>query len=252
MFAIVATVLWIILDVAMFLLTTPMLPTWQWWGFLCAGFVLGVAALIGEIVDRKEHKKEITDLKTGQAQHSYEHDVLAGANIQILERLQSATNTTGAPIVTTIEIATEKIQSLQTEVANLSAMFWRSPNEIEAKQLEEALSEIGRHSVKFSTHENTDCSRFARNLMAIFTLADWRVSGLHTGIDDRLGATGILVRGKETLDLASKIADAIRTATNANCAALVTLGPEEPWDVAITIAPKGTVRSQPSRVARQD
>jgi hypothetical protein len=142
------------------------------------------------------------------------------------------------------------IPTQSADAADLSILFWRLPNEMQSKRLEQALRAIGTHSAKFSTHENTDCSRLARDLSATFALADWKVSGPHVGIDDRLEATGILVRGKENLDLASKVAESIRLATNANCAAIVTLGPEESWDLVITIGPKGTVRSQLSPIQR--
>jgi hypothetical protein len=86
MFSVAGLVGWIILDLGMFLVTTPpTLSPWLWYGFLVMGLVVGVLALIGEVRDRKADAKRDADLKAGQEQHSREHDILAGAAVKGLE-----------------------------------------------------------------------------------------------------------------------------------------------------------------------
>lgn len=187
MFAIVATILWIVLDVSMFLLTTPVLPTWEWWGFLGAGFVLGVAALIGEISDRKEHKKEIAEILKGQAQHSEEHEILAGAAIKTLEtssniallvqKLEGLTNTHGAPVVTTIEMATTKIEAMQQEIKILNERSARRITADQRRKFRESLvGKIPWIREMYCISLDSEAEAYAKQLTRMF-----REAGMNAG-----------------------------------------------------------------------
>jgi len=107
MLAIIATVGWIVFDVAISLATISdtMMPAWEWWVFLCGGVSLGLIALAGEILNHHSHAKEIGEILAGQESHLKEHDVLAKGNIAMLERLAAVTQTTGQSDSTVIEAA---------------------------------------------------------------------------------------------------------------------------------------------------
>jgi hypothetical protein len=73
MLSIVATVGWILFDVAISLWTAPMMPAREWWAFLVGGVSLGLVALVGEIAasranqrERSALMEEIADLKNQQ------------------------------------------------------------------------------------------------------------------------------------------------------------------------------------------
>lgn len=87
MLAIIATVGWIAFDVIFCFLTAPPMADSEWWILLCGGVGLGLTALVGEILDRRAHKKEIASILAGQESHSREHDTLAKGDIAILRRL---------------------------------------------------------------------------------------------------------------------------------------------------------------------
>jgi hypothetical protein len=66
MLAIIATLLWIALDIGVSLVTAPALPPWEWWAILLGGVGLGALALIGEVLDRKSHAKDVAQILGGK------------------------------------------------------------------------------------------------------------------------------------------------------------------------------------------
>lgn len=258
------TVLWILYDVGISIRTAHMQGAFtdsEWYAWSIAGLVLAVAAFVAAFLDRRADHKQIANLndkltrQEGIQQGGFA--ALGRLSGKVLETLEDRADKTGDAALRA-EVAELKVELEKVKVGIggsywdvPSIYFWRPPNDEEQDKLEKMLRDIGVHSVRFNHHENTDCSHLARSLAATFALADWEVSGPHAGTYDTLGSSGILVRGKETLELASQVADAIRLTINASCGALVALKPNDPWDLVITIGPKGTVRSQLSRAERK-
>ena len=135
MLAIIATVGWIVFDVAISLATISdtMMPAWEWWVFLCGGVSLGLIALAGEILNHHSHAKEIGEILAGQESHLKEHDVLAKGNIAMLERLAAVTQTTGQSDSTVIEAATAKLAQREHKIGRYESIFW-SPLTLDQKR----------------------------------------------------------------------------------------------------------------------
>ena len=249
MFTIAGLVGWIILDLGMFLVTTPpTLPPWLWYGFLGLGLIVGVLALIGEIRDRKADARRDAELKAGQAQHSREHDILAGADLNLganlallVQKLEGVTNTHGAPIVKTIEMATEKIERLEAKVSRHDAIFWGALDRDDKEHLTAVLSRLGPHSVRIVADANTDCVELARDLKACFKEAAWPIDGVPlTGTYQAAGASGLSVvfrYGSEAIQ--RPLVEALSAVAHGQCSGLGNGPSDTPNpDVSITIGPK--------------
>jgi len=124
MLATIATVLWIVLGFGVSLVTAPILPPWEWWTILSGGMGLGVLALIGQLLDRKNHKKEIDglntqllDVKSGQTFQSGQLNALAQLIGQ--EAINKFAEAMRIPIT---EVAREFMPSLQATLSQERAL----------------------------------------------------------------------------------------------------------------------------------
>jgi hypothetical protein len=124
MLAIIATVGWILFDVYFCLRTTLDMSHIEWWTFLIGGVGLGLAALGGELLDRKSHNKEIDglngqlqDLKTGQTFQSGQMDALTQLIGQ--EALHKIAAELRIPIT---EVAKEVMEGLRATVSQNQTM----------------------------------------------------------------------------------------------------------------------------------
>jgi hypothetical protein len=181
MFTIAGLVGWIILDLGMFLVTTPpALSPWLWYGFLVVGLIVGVLALIGEIRDRNANAREMAELKAGQ-------DALAGAALKTLEtssnmallvqRLEGLTNTHGAPIVTTIEMATSKIEGLEQQIRVLNERAARRISADQRRKFRESLSgKIPWIREMYCISLDSEAEAYAKQLTRMF-----REAGMNAG-----------------------------------------------------------------------
>jgi hypothetical protein len=99
---------WILFDVLICLRTgymTGPFPRWEWWVWLISGLALAALSIFSQWREGKKHERQMAELKEGQAQHTKEHDILAGAALKTLDRgsnlallvqkLEDLTNTHG-------------------------------------------------------------------------------------------------------------------------------------------------------------
>jgi hypothetical protein len=259
MFTILGLVGWIVLDVAMFLVTTPpRLSPWVWYGFLGVGLIVGVLALIGEIRDRGADAKRDADLKAGQEQHSREHDILAAAAIKTLEigpnfallvqKLEGFTNTHGAPIGETIAVANTTIETLQAEISDLKSMFWRRLTDVEKAGLRKRVAAIGSYKFRIRSAHPADCNELASDLAKVLDSAEWQRAEMPTHLEqfdldnrDLADTSGIRIVGKYPADdePGAKLLDALKPLIKGGLGFGAPLYSGDPADVVIFVGPKG-------------
>jgi hypothetical protein len=181
---------WILFDVLICLRTgymTKPFPPWEWWTWLISGLLLAGLSIYGQWRESKKHEREMAGLKAGQTQHSQEHDVLAsaalktldtGSNIALLvQRLENLTNTRGAPIVTTIEMATSKIEGLEQQIKALNE---RAARRISADQRRKFLESLNRKipwiREMYCISLDSEAEAYAKQLTRMF-----REAGMNVG-----------------------------------------------------------------------
>jgi len=248
MFTIAGTVLWIILDLGMFLMTTPpAFPPWLWYGFLIAGLIVGIVALIGELRDRKADAAEMAGLKAGQnaLAGAALKNLEAGSNLALLvEKLEGLTDTHGKPLAITIEMANEKIERLAAKVYRHDAIFWGVLDPNDKRALTTTLIGLGPHSVTVVPDANMDCCELARDIKGCFKEARWTLAPVQlTGTYWSAGASGlsaIFKFGREALQ--QPIVSALSLAAHGQCMGIGS-GPPSPSegeksDVTVIVGPK--------------
>jgi hypothetical protein len=181
MVTILATVGWLLFDVAVSIMTAGYLPLWEWRALFWGGGTLALLTLIGMIWDYRAHKKDvaaheqgIADIRAGQAGHTGEIATVAKGSIAIfnkLDQLAGITQTTGQPLATVIETAISKIAQLETKVLRHDAIFWGAISDAEKLKLVNIFTGLGPHSVKIASNGNTDCVELARDLKDCFKKA---------------------------------------------------------------------------------
>jgi hypothetical protein len=181
---IAATAGWIAFDVAVSVVTYPLIPPKEWWTLVLSGGVLVALTFVTEILNYIGHQKD-------EKRHSDEHAVIATGTLAIFERLRDVTQTTDQPVARTIEIATDRIGRLEARIAKSEAIFWGALTDEDKTKLATALAALGVHSVSISAHENTDCVELARDLKDCFRRAGWQVARIPlTGTWMSIGASG--------------------------------------------------------------
>jgi hypothetical protein len=231
-----ATIFWIALDVFVSVVTAPMMPSWAWWTILLGGVGLGALALVGDLCDRRSHAKEVAKLTEGQAEHSREHEILAQGSLRMLA---AVTQTTGQPIDAVIEAANAKIARLEDKVSRQESIFWSPLTLDQRRRLTSQLIIAGKHSVRVTSHENTDCVEFARDLKDCFADAGWTVAPFPlTGTWLSAGASGLGVHFKTGAENFNQrhVFDEIVAAAGA-AYGLTTDNPDQP-DVSILVGTK--------------
>jgi hypothetical protein len=150
MLAIIATVGWIAFDVYFCLRTTMGMSGSEWWTLLIGGVGLGLAALVGELLDRKSQKDEIVglnnklrDLKTGQTYQSGQMSAIS----QLIgnEAMKTFASEMRVPVTEATKefLANEFMEGVRSAFTLEQAL--RAENErltIENKQLREDPTEI--------------------------------------------------------------------------------------------------------------
>jgi hypothetical protein len=103
---------WIIFDLAASIVTYPIMTTTTWWIFVSSGAALVIITVLAQVLEYREFRKD-------SAKQSHEHNLLAGANLKILERLEQVTQTIGEPVGLSMEIAVRRIELLERQVEEL-------------------------------------------------------------------------------------------------------------------------------------
>ena len=120
---------WIIFDVAVSVVTYPLMPRWEWWAFVPSGGVLVILTIAAQILDYLAHQKD-------EKRHSNEHVAIATGTNAIFERLATLTQTTGRPAATVFEAAMARIESLENQVRNQQ---WRQITAEQRQRFRDAL-----------------------------------------------------------------------------------------------------------------
>jgi len=186
---------WIIFDVAVSILTYPLMSPATWWAFVISGAVLVIVTVVAQVLEYIEFQKD-------SAKHSMEHEALARGSIAVWEKLESITQTSGQPAIKTIEVAVQKIARLEDKVARHDAISWGAVNDEDKQRLIATLVGFGKHSVAITAHENSDCVELAHDLKDCFRRAGWEVSRIPiTGTWASAGASGFSLATTASLDM---------------------------------------------------
>jgi hypothetical protein len=250
MLLIIATVGWVAFDVWVSIVTAGSIPASEWWGIFIGGILLAIFTLIALLVDRREHTVEIDGLKRGQADHSREHLALAQGTLGVYDRLAALSNTNpNQPSNGIAEAAVYKIERLESQLADVTKIFWRPLRDDERQYLTEELRKIGKYSVRISPDAQTDCRELASSLYHIFKDAGWTLEQIPSGgiTWESAGASGIAVLGKYPADNepGSKVLKLLVPLVKGGLQFSASLENNDRADVLIIIGPKQARTSLP-------
>ena len=196
MLLILATVLWVFYDVAVSIVTAPLLTNQQWWAFVIGGAFLVLLTFAGAIADYRDsaalqkHVESLeTQLATAQGNLAGRIDIVATLGAETFRRLQNITDTTGQSPPTVIEAANTKIDNLEKQLAYYEKNFWQLLTDGQKTDLIAQLKTLNKHRVQISANENPDCVGFARELRECFKVAGWEV--LDKPLTGQLGVIGV-------------------------------------------------------------
>jgi hypothetical protein len=159
----------IIFDVAISIVTYPMMPTWEWWIFVLSGAGLVILAVSAQVMEFKAYRRD-------DERHTHEHEVLAQGNIAVLQRLAIATQTTGQSTGEIIQAAIQKIEGLESQLADISSIFWRRLRDDEKAALKTQLAAIGPHTIRIISAHPADCHELAGEFYRVFQSAGWQIN----------------------------------------------------------------------------
>jgi hypothetical protein len=226
---------WIIFDVAVSVVTYPLMPKFEWWIFVLSGAVLVILTVIAQIMEFKASQR-------AETKHSAEHTAIATGTLAIWERLMLATQTMGQPEAKVAEAATAKIQQLENQLAEMRGLFWRKLSEEEQTSLAILLSNLGAHRIRIGSSSNTDCIQVGRDLYRAFEAAKWDVEPkfVMTGTFETIGVSGITIRGKgdDNTQIGANVMDTLRLFFQRPIAFAASLSNSDEVDVLIVIGPK--------------
>lgn len=249
--------LWILFDVLICLRTgymTGAFPRWEWWTWLISGLALAALSIFAQWREGKKHDAKMAELKAGQQRQFEENEIFAAAHLKLdtnigklgfaVASLQGVTNTSGAPVVTTIEMATQKIERLEAKVFRHDAIFWGVLDPDDKRTLTTTLVGLGPHSVTVVAHANMDCCELARDIKNCFRDAGWSIAPVQlTGSYLTAGASGLKVifkSGREALQ--EPIVSALCAAAHGQCQGIGGGPPpsasDDRSDVTIIVGPK--------------
>lgn len=260
------TFLWIVFDVAISVrMMTSGYPLWEvgiWFG---VGSALAVTAWIHEYREEKETDKRMEklqetvgdlrqELSEARGYQAGKIDLVALLGGAVFNQLQDITHTSGEPVVTTIEMAAGQIRALETEVKDLTSMFWRRLTDDEKAQLKQKFSVIGQYSFRIVSAHPADCHELAGELARVLESAGWRRAEPPAYIEehdlddwDLAHTSGIRILGKYPADNepGAKLHDALAPLIKGGTMFGASLRSNDVADVVLFIGPKGARTVQP-------
>ena len=170
---------------------------------------------------------------------AYSWRIVAG-----FEQLRAITDTTGAPVARTIEVADREIERLAAKVYRHEAIFWGVLDPEDKRVLTTTLIGLGSHSVTVVADANMDCRELARDFKKCFRDAGWSVAPVQlTGSYWSAGASGLSAlfkSGRETLQ--RPIVSALSAAAHGQCTGMgggpAPTSSDDRSDVTIIVGPK--------------
>jgi hypothetical protein len=160
---------WIIFDVAVSVVTYPLLPSKEWWALVVSGAALVILTIVARILEFRGGERVAR-------QHFQEHDILASSSLKILAQLQNVTQTSGEPVVKTIEMATAKIETLEQQIRALEQAVRRITAEQRRKFRESLNSKTPYVWETFCVAFDSEAHGYAEQLNRMF-----REAGMRTG-----------------------------------------------------------------------
>lgn len=253
MVTIFASVLWILFDVAAWLLTTPMMPPGEWRAICLLGGAVAMLALIGAFYDRaaaqraeKQHTDEMRGLREQLImQGGFQQGAVAvmGQSLMRLEgRVEAVpeTNVISQEFKAELESYRNKIKELQEANSQFTKLLWVPLTMTQNMQLRSDLLLLGtKYSIRISHHENTDCGVVARDIRAVFRESGWTISPLPaTGTWETAGASGILAMSKHGNPIGHTVKNLLVKTLGTGALSTETLSTNDPCDVLVIIGPK--------------
>ena len=167
---IAATAGWIAFDVAISIVTYPLMPTYEWRIFVASGVLLIILTIVSEVMSYTAHERD-------EQRHTAEHDILASGSLKILGQLQNVTNTSGEPVVKTIEMATSKIEAMQQELKMLNERSARRISADQRRKFREALNgKVPWIREMYCISLDSEADAYAKQLTRMF-----REAGMNAG-----------------------------------------------------------------------
>jgi hypothetical protein len=177
MLAIIAAVLWIVLDVAMTLLTSPPIPLWQWRTIVYGGGAVVVFTIVAGIYEHFHTKKEdrnraqeTTDLKERLIKQEGFNEGAFQTLGGTLQQIASATPESSGAVVSAMR---EELQKYQSRIAQL---VWAPLTSEQKIQLRNALSKLQREKLAIVYHGDEDCEYLAHGLEQVFLDVGWTLA----------------------------------------------------------------------------
>jgi hypothetical protein len=152
MLTIVVPALWILFDVLICIRTgymTSPFPTWEWWAWLLSGIVLALLAVAGGWWDRRQAVRDVTQK---HAEVTAGQETLASGMVMLARIINAQPNQSAEGIA---ELAVSRIQGLQTQISDLSGMFWRELHGDERIGLTDLIRNLGSHSIRVAADSQT-------------------------------------------------------------------------------------------------
>lgn len=253
MVTIFASVVWILFDVAAWLLTAPMMPLGEWRAICLTGGALAVLALIGAFHDRvtaqraeKKHADEMRGLREQLlAQDGFQRGAVAfmGQSLMRLEGRADAApqaNVISQEFKAELESYRDKIRDLQEANSQFTKLLWVPLTMTQKMQLRSDLLLLGaRYSIRISHHENTDCGVVARDIREVFRESGCAISPLPvSGTWETAGASGILAMSKHGNPIGHAVKNLLVKTLKTGAMSSETLSNNDPCDVLVIVGPK--------------
>src|SRR6266849_5014953 len=137
--------------------------------------------------------------------------------------------------------ATTSLVDVETVQAGIQGLFWLPLSVGQRADLNTRLLALGSHCVHIQHHENTDCTRLARDLLEVFKSAGWsHPSPLETGSWNTSGIRGLRVSGKypDPSQTGPKVSRALAVVLRTGGAFGASIPNDNKTDVIVCIGPR--------------
>jgi hypothetical protein len=213
---------------------------WEWWAWLIVGLALAVLSIVAGWWDRRHSDHRHRELRSGQ-------ETIASGLVMLAQMTGVQADKSTDDIA--IAVAT-KIRALQTQVENLTSLFWRRLTHREIQLLTGHLRHIGNGAVRILADGQLDCHELTGDLVRAFKEAQWDMDWTgekeiplsiypHAGIH-------ILGKYEDPQQRGSKVMHVLQPFIGGGIGYVAALPDEDTADVVICVWPKPGRSSLPS------